>query len=448
MPELRRELGLRDITLFAIACIVGTRWIAAAAHAGPASVTLWLLAAVFFVAPLAIAVAALIVKYPGAGGLYLWTRGDFGPWHGFLCFWVYWMGIAFWFPSAAVFYMGMAVYTLGPSYVHLATDRTYLIAASLTAIWVALGSNLVGLKVGKWIQNLGGAATWLLGAVLAIAAAMVWTRRGAATPLHIMPSWDWSTVNFWATIAYAMSGLELAALMGAEIRDPERTFPRAGWIASAFAAAFYVTTTISLLVLLRPESINELNGLAEAGETAGRGLHLVWLSPLIALLVSLTALGQIGGFGTAVSRLPFAVGVDHLLPAAFSKVHPRWHTPHVSILVLGAVASLLLITVQIGDTMRAAYQEMVSLMVIVGFLPYIYIFGSAWKASKRLSALSGWAITCMALVCAVAPTAEITNVWLFEGKLAIGTLAVVGTAWLVYRRGTLRETFRFGAESS
>ena len=67
-PELRRELGLRDITLFAITCIVGTRWIPAAAHAGPGSVTLWVLGAVLFVVPLAIAVGALIVKYPGAGG--------------------------------------------------------------------------------------------------------------------------------------------------------------------------------------------------------------------------------------------------------------------------------------------------------------------------------------------------------------------------------------------
>jgi len=77
---------------------------------------------------------------------------------------------------------------------------------------------------------------------------------------------------------------------------------------------------------------------------------------------------------------------------------------------------------------------MVSLMVIAGFIPYLYIFGSAWKAGKRLSALSGWTISGIALVCTVVPTAEITNVWLFEGKLAAGTLAVIGTAWLVYRR--------------
>ena len=70
MSELKRELGLRDLTLFAITCIVGTRWIAAAAHAGPGSVSLWLFTAAFFVVPLAFAVASLTAKYPKSGGLY------------------------------------------------------------------------------------------------------------------------------------------------------------------------------------------------------------------------------------------------------------------------------------------------------------------------------------------------------------------------------------------
>ena len=97
----------------------------------------------------------------------------------------------------------------------------------------------------------------------------------------------------------------------------------------------------------------------------------------------------------------------------------------IALLSLGVVATFLLIIYQLGDSMRAAYQELVSLMVITGFLPYIYIFGSAWKAGKRLSAVSGWAITLLAIVCSVVPTAEISNVWLFEGKLArLSTAAV------------------------
>lgn len=437
-PALKRELGLRDLTLFAIACIVGVRWVPAAAHAGAGSVTLWLLAAVLFTAPLAVSVAALCAKYPGAGGLYYWTRGDFGPWHGFLCFWIYWMGIAFWFPSAAMFYMSMGIYTLGPSYAHLADNRGYLVTASLAAIWLALGTNLIGMKIGKWTENAGGAATWLLMGIFAIVAMVVFRRHGSATRLDVWPRWNWDTVNFYSTIAYAMTGLELAGLMGAEIRDPERTLPRAGWIASGFATVFYAGLTLALLVLLPPERISEINGFAQGAESASATLGMAWLAPLIAMMVVVSGIGQFGGMGTSVSRLPFVVGVDKLLPAAFAKIHPRWHTPYVSILTLGAVGSFLLVAIQLGDTMRAAYQALVSLMVIAGFIPYIYIFGSAWKAGCRISALSGWLVTAVALVCSVAPTAEVHNVWLFETKLAVGTMAVIGSAWLVYRRSGSR----------
>jgi amino acid transporter len=420
--------------LFAIACIVGTRWIPAAAHAGPGSLLLWLLAAVFFTLPLAIAAGTLSVKYPGAGGFYLWTRADFGPWNGFLAFWTYWIGIALWFPSAAMACMSVAVYVLGPSYAHLADNRVFLVSSSLTVIWIAIGTNMVGMRIGKWTENLGGVSAWVLGALLAGAAALVWMKRGAATPLHVVPEWNWQTVSFWATIAYAMSGLELAGLMGGEIRDPERTLPRAGWIASAFALVFYSSATLALLVLLPPAQISELNGLAQAGQEAAGALGLPWLLPLIALLVLAGALGQFGGFGAAVSRLPFAAGVDHLLPEAFARVHPRWRTPHISILVFGLVASFVLIAMQLGDTMRAAYQALVSLMVIAGTLPYLYIFGSAWKARKRVSAVSGLSITVLAVVCVAVPTAEIRNVALFEAKLAAGTLSIIASAWVLYRR--------------
>jgi amino acid transporter len=432
--QLKRELGLRDLTLFTIICIVGTRWIPTAAHAGPGSVTLWLLAALFFMLPLAVAVATLSVKYPGTGGLYLWTRNDFGHWHGFLCFSLYWIGIAFWFPSAAMFYMSAGIYALGPGYAWLAGSRVFLLAISLVAIWLALGTNLIGMRIGKWTENAGACATWILGALLVAVAAAIFRRQGSATPIHIAPTWNWDTVSFWSAIAYAMSGLEMAGLMGGEIRDPARTLPRAGWIASAFTTAFYASTTVALLVILRPEKISEMNGLAETGASASRTLGMPWLAPVIALLVMASAVGQFGGLGTSVSRLPFAVGVDQLLPRAFGRVHPRWGTPHISILTLGLLASLLLIVIQLGDTIRAAYQALVSLMLITGFLPYLYIFGSAWKAGKRFSALSGWAVTVLAILCSVVPTAEITNVWLFETKLAVGTAAVITTAWLLYRR--------------
>ncbi len=431
-PELERELGLRDITLFAITCIVGTRWIAAAAHAGPGSVTLWLLTAVFFVVPLAFAVASLAVKYPQSGGLYLWTRNDFGPSHGFICFWLYWMSLAVWFPSAALFYMSAALHAVG-----LPVTRPYVLPAALAAILVALGTNLVGMKIGKWTENIGGASSWGVTLLFVVLAVVVYWKRGSATPLHFLPKWDWNTVNLWATIAWGMSGLELAGIMVAEVRDPERTFPRAGWIASGCITLFYSSATIALVVLLQPASISEMNGLAEAGDEAGRVLGLGWLGPVIALLVVASGMGQLGGIGTSISRLPFAAGADRLLPAAFARVHPRWHTPHISIFALGVVSISLLFAAQLGDTLRAAYDLLVSLMVLTGFFPYLYVFGSSWKAGNRVSAIAGWSVVAATLLCSVVPGGEITNVWLFEAKLFGGALLVLASAWAVYRRQSI-----------
>lgn len=432
-PHLKRELGLRDITLYAIACMIGTRWIAAAARAGTGSVLLWMLAGLFTVIPIAIATASLTMKHPHAGGIYIWTRDDFGPWHGFLAFWTYWMGIAIWFPSAAMFYMSVAAATLGPSYEHLAGSRAYLVLSSLAAIWIALGTNLVGVKIGKWTENVGALASWVLGAVLVVVASLVWNKRGPATPFHLLPDFNWETLSFLGTIAYAMTGFEIVGLMGGEIRDPTRDLNRAAWISSVFTTAFYAGTTMALLIVLRPESISELNGLAETGTAAGLVLGVKWLSPAIALLVLATAIGQFGGLGSSVSRMPFAASVDHLLPPSFAKIHPRWATPYVSILSLGVLASVLLIASQIGDTARAAYQALVSLMVIAGFLPYIYMFGSSWKAGNRFSSLAGWGVTALAIISSIVPSVEVHNVWLFELKVVAGTVAVIASAWFVYR---------------
>jgi amino acid transporter len=438
--QIHRELGLRDLTLFAIAVIVGPRWITIAAHAGPGSVTLWVAAAVLFAAPLGVVVAALMKKYPGSGGLYLWTREDFGPWHGFLAFWTYWFAIALTLPGSALFAMSVSAFTFGPRFAYLADNRAYVLISSLTAIWIALGTNIVGMKVGKWTENAGGFTSWAIAALLAGAAALVWRNHGSVTPMNVWPVWNWDTLSLFGGIAYALSGMELLGMMSSEIRSPERTVVPATWVASLFATAFYIVTTIALLVLVRPEKVEVMHGLADGADIAAKSLGWVWIAPAMAALVVVNGIGGWGGYGASVSRLPHAAGVDALLPAAFGRIHPRWGTPVFSILILGGVTSFLLVVTQLGDTLRAAYQTIVSLMVIAGFLPYIYIFISGWMAGRRMSAVSGMAITALAIISSVVPTPDVTNVVLFEAKIIGGTVLMIGLAWMVYRRGSRNVT--------
>jgi len=436
---LRRELSIRDLTLFIIVCMIGPRWLPVAAHAGPGSIVLWLLASLFFGVPLAVTVSSLMAKYPNdPGGLYSWTRIDFGPAHGFLAFWVYWIGMAVWFPGAAVFYFSSSIYSFGPAYAHMADNRSVVLLGSIIAVWIALGSNLIGLKTGKWTENIGAIAVTTLGVILIVAAVIHWHRFGSATPIHFKPAFDWKTALFWAAIAYGITGPESLGMMSAEIHSPERTVKPAITLGTIFGAAFYSVTTLALLVLMNSETISETGGIAAAGRIAGQLLAAPWISALIGVLLLLHCLGSFGGLGSAISRMPFAAGTDHLLPAAFGRIHPRWHTPHMALITLGIVASSLLLLAQLGDSMRIAYQEIVSLTFTGGFLPFIYIFLSAWKAGRRVAASLGLLVTFFCLGCSVIPTADVHNLWLYEGKLAIGTIAMLGSGLFLYTRANAR----------
>src|ERR1019366_4547443 len=110
--------------------------------------------------------------------------------------------------------------------------------------------------------------------------------------------------------------------------------------------------------------------------------------PVTAILLFCSAVGQLSVFGASAGRLPYAVGIAGLLPAALSRVHPRWHTPYVSILLFGALAGLFLVLVQAGETLRATYQIMTDMMAITGLLPFLYIFLAAWRCGATWSALS------------------------------------------------------------
>jgi amino acid transporter len=145
-------------------------------------------------------------------------------------------------------------------------------------------------------------------------------------------------------------------------------------------------------------------------------------------------LGHFGGIISATSRMSFAAAQDGLLPEVFARIHPKWRTPHFSMLALAGLSTALLLAMQLGDTMRAAYQELVSMMVLGSFVPFVYVFLSAWKAGLRWAPVSGISVTLLSLVFTVLPTADIDNVWLFEAKILGGLALLLGLGRWIYVR--------------
>src|SRR5260370_199216 len=199
-------MGFWEGRRFNIATVLGRRWIAAAGHNGTSSISLWALAAVFFVVPGALVINELSSRFPEEGGLYAWSREAFGPFHGFVAGWTYWFYTVFYFPGLLLASASMSAYIIGGRGAALAQDRTFQLTVSLALLLIAVVLNIIGLNIGKWLQNAGGVGTYVPLVMLVGVAALVVLRYGSATHFtlqNMMPAWNWDTVNFWSQIAFA-----------------------------------------------------------------------------------------------------------------------------------------------------------------------------------------------------------------------------------------------------
>ena len=282
-PQLRKTMGFWDVLLFNIATVLGPRWIAAAGHNGTSSISLWVLAAVFFFVPGALVINELSSRFPEEGGLYVWSREAFGPFHGFIAGWTYWIYTVFYFPGLLLASASMAAYIVGGRGAVLAQDRTFLLTVSLSLLVVAVVLNIIGLNIGKWLQNAGGVGTYVPLVMLVGIAALVCFHHGSATHFtvaNMMPTWNWDTVNFWSQIAFAFTGLELVSAMSEEVRDPRRTLPRAVFGAGALIALMYIVGTFAILALVPAADLDPQSGVFNAIAIGSVALKLGFLGIL------------------------------------------------------------------------------------------------------------------------------------------------------------------------
>jgi amino acid transporter len=385
--QLRKAMGFWDVLLFNIAAVLGPRWIAAAGHNGTSSISLWVLAALLFFVPGALVINELSSRFPEEGGIYAWARDAFGPFHGFIAGWSYWIYTVFYFPGLLLASASMSAYVLGVRGEVLAQNRTYLLWCSLALLFVAVLLNIIGLNIGKWLQNAGGVGTYVPLLILAGVAVAVYMRHGSATHFtwaNMMPTWNRDTINFWSQIAFGFTGLELVACMAEEVRDPRKTLPRAVFGSGALIASMYIAGTFAVLSLLPASDIDPQSGVFHAITVGSAALRLGSLGIIAAILVTAGNAGGIGSTVAGVSRVPFQVGIDRYLPAAFGKIHPRWRTPYISILVQAVLSCAMLLVSQINSpTVLEAYQFLVDAGIILYFIPFLYMFAAVIKLARR-----------------------------------------------------------------
>jgi amino acid transporter len=171
-------------------------------------------------------------------------------------------------------------------------------------------------------------------------------------------------------------------MVGQEVYNPRKTIPRSIVLSGIAITIIYILGSASILVAVPASEMAERSGIADAVQIVTGRLGLAGMGGFIGFLLFVGSLGGVSSWIAGAARVPFAAGVDSAMPAAFAKLHPKYRTPHVALVVQGLATSVLFLAsvfISVGGgvtTIQEAYDIMVNLTILVYFLPYLYLFAS------------------------------------------------------------------------
>jgi amino acid transporter len=456
-PHLKRVLGRWDLVLLFVVAVFNLNVVPSIAANGGVTVWLWLISLLLFFWPQGIAVIELAQRYPGEGGVYLWAKEVFGDFHGFLSGWCYWTNNMLYVPTVMLYFVGVSVFVLGPGHQGLADNKIFALAASLALLALLTILNIVGLGIGKWLNNLGAIGTGIAAAVLIGLGITIWLRFGTTvtTADFRIPADSRFVLNSFGVICFGLVGLELASVMGDEIQEPQRTLPPAVAWGGVLSGLLYIGATLTLLIAVSKNDISVLQGIVQAVSHMAARVGLGWIVAPFALMLSLSIAGIGSAWMGGSARIPFVAGLDSYMPSWLGKVHPRYATPHAALIVQGLV-SLVLVVINFlaSGGVQEAFQTMLSLAVVLQLIPFLYVFaallkfafsdsevkGRYGKGMLAFAGASGLLTTTLGIGLAFFPAKQISSIWWYEAKMFGITLAFLALAaffFFVYGRHKL-----------
>jgi amino acid transporter len=448
--HLRQELGLTDLVLTQIMYVVGLSWVGVAAKLGTSQIPFWLGAMALFYLPQAIVVVHLSRRFPLEGGLYQWAKLGLNEAMAFLVGWNLWIYAIVLLGTFGLSVANAVIYAIGPDAQWLSGNHAFIGAMSGGLIGTLVVVSILGLGVGKWVHN-AGAALLLIAFALLLALPAINVARGTLREYHPLaitaPAFTLLNLNIFGKLAVGgLSGFEYVAVLAGETRNARRNIALSVIIASPIIALMFILGTSAVQAITPPEQVDLVGPIPQAFRnglgTVGAAAILI---PFAVLAVTARTIGNSSLLFTATSRMPMVAGWDRLIPAWFSKLHPRFRTPVNSVLFIGACALVFAIagTTNVGE--QEAFQLLESASSILYGLTYLVLFavpiiGLARTRQRapvwiRVAAVVGFATTVLFVVLSVLPIVSVGSRLMFAVKVG-GTVVVanaIGGALYFFR---------------
>jgi amino acid transporter len=452
-PHLKRVLGQRDLVLLFVVAVFNLNVLPSIAANGGVTIWLWIISLILFFWPQGIAVIELSQRYPGEGGVYLWAKEVFGDFHGFLSGWCYWTNNMMYVPTVLLYFVGVSVFALGESHHGLADNKTFALGACVFLLAVLVVLNVVGLGIGKWINNVGAIGTFVAAALLVGLSEIVWAKFGSDVTWadFQVPANPRFVLNSFGVICFGLVGLELASVMGDEIQEPAKTLPGAVAWGGVLSGLLYIGATLTLIIAVSKSQISVLQGIVQAVSHMASRVGVAWIVAPFAFLLSLSIAGIGSAWLGGSARIPFVAGLDSYMPAWLGRVHPQYRTPYAALIVHAAV-SLVLVLMNFWSTgVQESFQRLLSLAVVLQLIPFLYMFYALiriaaergfekkryGKATLLVSGASGLLTTILGIGLAFFPAPQITSLLSYEVWMVGGTILFIGAAaffFFVYGR--------------
>lgn len=447
----KKELGLADLVLQQIVYVVGIVWVGAAAKLGQSHIIFWLAAMLLFYLPQAAVVIHLSRAFPLEGGLYQWTKLGFGEAAGFMVAWNLWMYAVVLISSIGLPIASNLAYAFDAPW--LASSKPVIVGVSCALMGTLIALGILGLSVSKWLHN-AGSLMLVAAFVVLIALPFVQHARGALPayrPFAIaMPTLTLLSLNIFGKLAVgALSGFEYVAVLAGECRDPERTIGRATLIAAPIIAVMFILGTSAVLAFSSPGQVDLI---APIPQTITRGLGSLGaaavVGPIVILMLTSRLVANSSIVFTGNTRMPMVAGWDRLLPAWFTRLHPRFRTPVNSILFVGAISLAFGLAGIAGVGEQEAFQLLDNAAGILYGLTYLVLFAlplaaarqgaSSWPRASwplRIAAMAGLGTTTLYVMLSVFPIIDVPSWRTFAVKISGVVIGLNLLGLLVYRLG-------------
>ncbi len=342
-PALERVLGRTDLVLFTVCAILTIDTLASSAAMGFAWFSWWVITMTIFFIPYGLITAELGSAWPGEGGVYIWVREAFGPRWGSTVAWMYWICNAYWIPSVYLIFAG----TFGQ--IFLKTHSTWQEAGiAIVMTWLTVAVGIVRLEVSKWVPNLGAVVKALIFLALGVLGlSAVFRGRPPANQFSaakLVPKWN-DTLAYLPALLYSTFGFELMSSAGGEMRNPKRDVPRVILWSGALIAILYSFAIGGILFAVPIEKLSIVTGtwdaLAVLGKEWGRAGDTAVFILGIGFLYACVA--NVVTWSLGSNRVAAVAAEEGMLPAALGRLHPRFKTPHLAFVAMGAVSTVLLV---------------------------------------------------------------------------------------------------------